>query len=156
MEETRRSLLAQDLVRGFTFAELHCTLLLRHLQAGLLQVPKIPGMDSEEANLNAFAQYTDDLSMIEMKAALRSAALVFDQIANRPEEQRCGNRVADCIDWLEAVKARLVRSRRWLEHIAEHGYEGPLAAHNWDKESVGIAVREVGDTEGVQKRLILQ
>jgi len=151
MYKTRRSLLASQLARAFTYAELHCTLLIRHLRHELLKMPQLPPLVSEEATLNAFSAHIDNVSFIELKATLRAVGLVSEQMLSASMLD-----AKDCMSQLEDIKVRLSRSRRWLVQIAEDDLRQYLDRQSWNDADIGHAVCLPLDRDADGEDLFLQ
>lgn len=143
MLKDRRLVIGHELANAFLYAELHCALLMRLANSGNLPMPDVPPMATEEELLESFIPFIDDISLIELRAALRSASLVFDQLVNRGFLED-----GDTRKQLLTAKRRLHRARIWLSRVADNGMVDSLCIHGWSSTDIGISLgRAEADTD---------
>lgn len=118
MHETRKSQLASELARVFTHAELRCEYLIQHLMDDLPVSATEAALEPDEKLLNEFAAFIDDISFIELKAALRSVVLVMCQIRS---DNQCAR--TNGIKHLANAKKRLEQCRQWLVCLADEDWQ---------------------------------
>jgi len=134
MQDASEILTANKLATAFRYAELHCTLLLRHIgeRGGL--PPRMPSLDSEKALIETLADFIDDISLIELNATLRTVSLAFSRM-----QVNCPKTMEDNVRPLEAARARLGAARDWLEKFAEEGLSAPLTHSEWSAADIGLS-----------------
>ena len=132
--KSSKAFIASELAKSFQFAEFHCALLMRDAGAGNFLIPDLPSLDDEAAQLQGFDIHIDDISILELKATLRSVALAF----SRFEAGSISNR-RDFYRRLCGIKRRLNKAASWLNQIAEGDSRvGPLSSHGQCDAEIGI------------------
>jgi len=146
MQDTSRSLVAEELATAFMYAELHCALLLRLIRDENVSMPQMPPFDKEQILLEEFTAHIDDISLIELKATLRAVSLAFGQVQAGGQYAVEDNKAS-----LGAARTRLHRARGWLVQVADHGLRAPLGAGKLSEPDRGLIQRKLDSTSRMQR-----